>query len=98
LNDERIPIHITIGINADSPFMTAIDLVDTNFYTWMLEAPEECHAFLGKITSRFIEVETEFRKIAGRPMHDGLSYSDDSAQIIALDQYREFCTFRQAAL
>lgn len=91
LNGERIPIHFTLGINADSPFMTAIDLVDSNFYTWMLEAPEECRAFLGKITDRFVEVETEFRKIAGRPMPDGLCYSDDSAQIISLDQYREFC-------
>ncbi|MCX6132538.1 MAG: hypothetical protein NTU47_01880 [Ignavibacteriales bacterium] len=91
LNGERIPIHVTIGINADSPFMTAIDLVDTNFYTWMLEAPDLCKVFLQKITDRFIEVETGFRKVVGRPEQDGLCYSDDSAQIISLDQYREFC-------
>jgi hypothetical protein len=91
LNGERIPVHVSIGINADSPFMTAIDLVDTNFYTWMLEVPDECRNLLQKMTDRFVEVEAEFRKIAGRSMRDGLCYSDDSAQIIALDQYREFC-------
>jgi len=91
LNGERMPIRVTIGINADSPFMTAVDLVDTNFYTWMLEAPEECKNFLAMITGRFVEMETMFRNIAGRPTNDGLVYSDDSAQIIALDQYREFC-------
>lgn len=91
LNGERIPIRVTIGINADSPFMTAVDLVDSSFYNWILEAPEECLSFLRKITDRFIEVETEFRKISGRPAHDGLCYSDDSAQVISLEQYREFC-------
>jgi hypothetical protein len=91
LNGERIPIRVTIGINADSPFMTAVDLVDTNFYTWMLEAPDLCKMFLENLTDRFVEVETEFRKIMGRPMLDGLCYSDDSAQIISLEQYREFC-------
>jgi uroporphyrinogen-III decarboxylase len=91
LNGERIPIRVANGINADSPFMTAVDLVDSSFYNWILEAPEECRSFLQKITDRFVEVETEFRRISGRPIHDGLSYSDDSAQIIGIDQYREFC-------
>jgi hypothetical protein len=91
LNGEPMPIQITLGINADSPFMTAVDLIDSNFYTWILDAPEESKAFLRKITDRFLEVETEFRKISGRPMDDGLIYSDDSAQIISIDQYREFC-------
>lgn len=91
LNGERIPIHVTLGINADSPFMSAVDLAGPNFYPWLLEAPEECRVFLDKITDRYIKVEMEFRKVSGRLVNDGLSYSDDSAQIISLDQYREFC-------
>ena len=91
LNGEQIPIQVSVGINADSPFMTAVDLIDSDFYTWILDVPEECKAFLEKITDRYIEVETELRKISGRRMDDGLVYSDDSAQIISLDQYREFC-------
>ena len=91
LNGERIPVTVTLGINADSPFMTAVDLAAANFYNWLLEAPEECKTFLQKITNRYIEVETEFRRVSGRPLDDGLMYSDDSAQIISPEQYREFC-------
>ncbi len=93
LNGERIPVYVTLGINADSPFMAAVDLAGASFYNWMLEAPEECKKLLAKITDRYLEVETEFRRVSGRPMNDGLNYSDDSAQIISLDQYREFCVF-----
>lgn len=91
LNGERIPVQVTLGINADSPFMAAVDLVGPNFYTWLLEAPDMCKSLLQAITNRYIEVETEFRKISDRLLNDGLSYSDDSAQIISLEQYREFC-------
>jgi uroporphyrinogen-III decarboxylase len=91
LNDERIPVQVTLGINADSPFMAAVDLAGPNFYTWLLEAPEECGSLLGRITDRYIEVETEFRRISDRLLNDGLDYSDDSAQIISLEQYRDFC-------
>jgi uroporphyrinogen-III decarboxylase len=91
LNGQRIPILVTMGINGDSPFMSAIELAGANFYGWLLQAPMECHDFLQRITDRYIEVETEYRKVLGRPMHDGLHYSDDSAQVISLKQYREFC-------
>ncbi|HCA81297.1 MAG TPA: hypothetical protein DEP53_16330 [Bacteroidetes bacterium] len=91
LNGERIPVQVTLGINADSPFMAAVDLAGPNFYTWLLESPETCKSFLQKITNRYIEVETEFRRISNRLLNDGLNYSDDSAQIISLEQYREFC-------
>ena len=91
LNGEQIPIQISVGINADSPFMTAVDLIDSNFYTWILDAPAECKAFLEKVADRYIEVETEFRKISGRSQNDGLCYSDDSAQVISQDQYRDMC-------
>jgi uroporphyrinogen-III decarboxylase len=91
LNGERIPVQVALGINADSPFMAAVDLAGPNFYTWLLEAPQVCKRFLQQVTNRYIEVETEFRKISDRLLNDGLSYSDDSAQIISLEQYREFC-------
>jgi uroporphyrinogen-III decarboxylase len=91
LNSERIPVCVTLGINADSPFMTAVDLAGANFYHWVLEAPEECKTFLSKITDRYIEVESEFRKQSRRPVNDGLNYSDDSAQVVSLEQYREIC-------
>ncbi|MFH0991715.1 MAG: uroporphyrinogen decarboxylase family protein [bacterium] len=91
LNGERIPLKVTVGINADSPFMTAVDLAGANFYEWMMEAPDECHAFLTMLTKRYIEVESEFRKVLDRPVDDGLNYSDDSAQVVSPEQYREFC-------
>jgi uroporphyrinogen-III decarboxylase len=91
LNGEQIPICVTMGINADSPFMSAVDMAGANFYHWLLEAPEECKTFLSLITDRYIEVEREFRKQSRRPASDGLNYSDDSAQIISQEQYREFC-------
>jgi uroporphyrinogen-III decarboxylase len=91
LNGERIPVTVTLGINADSPFMTAVDLAAGNFFHWLLEAPEECKTFLQMITNRFIEVETEFRRLSGKPLESGFMYSDDSAQIISPEQYREFC-------
>jgi uroporphyrinogen-III decarboxylase len=91
LNGERIPVVVTMGINADSPFMTAVDLAGADFYRWLLEAPDECTMLLEKIADRYIEVETEYRRILDRPMRDGLIYSDDSAQVLSLEQYRRFC-------
>ena len=91
LNGDHVPVHVTMGINADSPFMSAVDLAGAYFYHWLLDAPAECQRFLEKITDRYIEVEKEYRRISGRPMQDGLNYSDDSAQVISLQQYRQFC-------
>lgn len=91
LNGERIPIHVTVSINGDSPFMSAVELAGSHFYSWLIEAPEECQRLLGTITERYIEVETEYRKVSGRPIRDGLNYSDDSAQVISLAQYKKFC-------
>lgn len=91
LNSERVPVYVTLGINADSPFMSAVDVGGAHFYQWLLEASEECKALLQRITDRYVEVETEFRRISSRPKNDGLNYSDDSAQVISLEQYRKFC-------
>lgn len=91
LNGERIRIEVNVGINGDSPFMAAVDMIGSNFYAWLCEAPEQCKELLRKITDRYVEVETEYRKASGKPLGDGLGYSDDSAQIISLELYRKFC-------
>lgn len=91
LNGEQIPVHVTLSINGDSPFMTAVEMAGADFYRWLLEFPDICHEFLRRVTDRYIEVESEFRRASGRPLNDGLNYSDDSAQVISLKQYREFC-------
>jgi len=88
---ERIPIEVNVGINGDSPFMAAVDMIGVNFYAWLHEAPAECKKLLEKIADRYIEVETEYRKASGKPLRDGIGYSDDSAQVISLEMYREFC-------
>jgi uroporphyrinogen-III decarboxylase len=91
LNGERIPIEVNVGINGDSPFMAAVDMIGSNFYAWLCEVPKQCEELLKKITDRYIEVETEYRKASGKPFRDGLGYSDDSAQVISLELYRKFC-------
>ncbi len=91
LNGERIPVNVALSIGGDSPFMSAVELAGANFYEWLVEAPDACREFLQRIADRYVEVETEYRNITGRPMRNGLNYSDDSAQAISLKLYREFC-------
>lgn len=91
LNGDRIPVRVTADIGGDSPFMSAVDLAGINFYEWLIRVPEECGRFLEKITDRYIEVETLYRVESGRPLQDGMNYSDDSAQVISPDLYRRFC-------
>jgi len=91
LNGERIPIDLMVSINGDSPFGTAVDMAGERFYLWLHEAPEECKALLSKITGAFLEAETQFRRILGKPINSGFILSDDPAQVISTDMYREFC-------
>ncbi len=91
LNGERIPVNVALSISGDSPFMSAVELAGASFYEWLVEAPDACQEFLQRIAERYVVVETEYRNITGRPIRDGLNYSDDSAQVISLKQYREFC-------
>jgi hypothetical protein len=51
---ERIPIEVNVGINGDSPFMAAVDMIGVNFYAWLHEAPAECKKLLEKIADRYI--------------------------------------------
>jgi uroporphyrinogen-III decarboxylase len=47
--------------------MVAVEMVGTDFYTWLYDYPEVCHRFLDKITTALIEAEEKFRKIDPRP-------------------------------
>lgn len=91
LNGEHIPVHVNLHIGGDSPFMTAVDLAGVHFYEWLIQAPSECARFLGRITEKYIEVERQYREAAGKPLRNGLNYSDDSAQVISPELYRTFC-------
>jgi hypothetical protein len=71
------------------PHSTAVDLVGTDFYWWMLEYPGECHRFLEKITRGFIQIEENSRKIDGRK-RNGFGLAEDSAQIMSDEMFREF--------
>jgi len=74
-----------------SPHMLAVDLVGEDFYWWMLEYPENCHRFLGKITQGEIAAEELVRQIDPRPRGDVFGLAEDSAQIMSAKMFKEFC-------
>ena len=80
-----------LGSNYLSPHMIAVDLVGTDFYAWMLEAPEACHRFLHKIALAEIEAEEYGRKIDPRPRGDVYGLAEDSGTILSPRTFREFC-------
>lgn len=73
-----------------SPHMLAIDLVGTDFYWWQIEYPRACHRFLAKITGALIRTQEHFERIWPRPPA-GQGLAEDSAQIMSVEQFREFC-------
>lgn len=73
-----------------SPHMLAIDLVGTDFYWWQMEYPEACHRFLEKITQTLIQAQKYFEREWPRPS-GGFWLAEDSAQIMSLASFREFC-------
>ena len=73
-----------------SPHMVAVDLVGTDFYWWQIEYPAACHRFLDKITCALLQAQEHFERIWPRP-RGGSGLAEDSAQIMSLDQFREFC-------
>ena len=78
------------GIGGMSPHMLAVDLVGPDFYWWQMEYPQACHRFLEKITRALIGAQQYFTQVWPRP-RGGFGLSDDSAQIMSLADYREFC-------
>ena len=79
-----------LGIGGLSPHMIAIDLVGHDFYWWQVEYPEQCHAFLAKITAGLIEAQRYFMTIDDRP-RSGFGLADDTAQIMSPQMFRAFC-------
>jgi hypothetical protein len=74
-----------------SPHMLAIDLVGTDFYWWQIEYPEACHRFLDKITRALIQTQEHFNRIWPRPRAGAVGLAEDTAQIMSLATFREFC-------
>ena len=85
----RVEVGIP-NIGGFSPHMLAIDLVGTDFYAWQLEYPEACHRFLDKLTSALIQAQEYFERKWPR-QRGGIWLAEDSAQIMSLDCFREFC-------
>lgn len=79
-----------LGIGGLSPHMIAIDLVGHDFYWWQVEYPEQCHAFLAKITTGLIAAQRYFMTIDDRP-RSGFGLAEDTAQIMSPHMFREFC-------
>jgi len=79
-----------LGISGLSPHMIAVDLVGVDFYWWQIEYPDECHAFLAKITDGLIAAQRYFMEIDPRP-RGGLGLAEDTAQAMSAAQFREFC-------
>ena len=75
------------GIGGLSPHMLAIDLVGSDFYWWQVEYPDACHRFLTKITRALIQAQDYFAP----GQRGGIWLAEDSAQIMSLASFREFC-------
>lgn len=78
------------SIGGLSPHMLAIDLVGADFYWWLVEYPEACHRFLAKITQALLNAQEYFIRQWPRP-RGGMALAEDSAQIMSLAAFREFC-------
>ena len=84
-------VHVGgLNISGLSPHMIAIDLVGCDFYSWQVEYPEACHAFLGRITDALIAAQRHFMALDGRS-DDGLWLADDTATVMSPKMFREFC-------
>ncbi len=85
--------HVAVGapgIGGLSPHMLAVDLVGIDFYWWLLEYPDACHRFLAKLTNALLQTQAYFESIWPRGRW-GLGLAEDSAQIMSLTDFREFC-------
>ena len=78
-----------LSINHLGPFMIAIDLVGMDFYWWILEEPERCHRFLGKLATYLSEAELNVRKIDPRP-RPSYMIAEDSSTVMSAEAFKEF--------
>ena len=88
-NGEEVEIGVGLGINGDSPFMTALDMAQDHFLLWLVEAPEVAHELMHKLTESYIRVETHYRTLRGVPIGSGFGLSDDPVGMLSLKTYRE---------
>lgn len=79
-----------LGISGLSPHMIAIDLVGHDFYWWQVEYPQQCHAFLARITAGLVAAQGDFMTIDDRP-RSGFGLAEDTAQVLSPRMFREFC-------
>ncbi len=85
--------HVEMGLLSVghlSPFMLAVDLVGVDFYWWLVEYPEACHCFIDKITKAVLQTDAYYRTIDPR-VRGQYELAEDSAQILSLESFREFC-------
>ncbi len=98
-NGKEGRVEVMFSLGGLSPHMIAVDLVGTDFYWWILEYPAQCHRFLEKITRGEIMAEEHARQLQGIPLSGGAcGLAEDSAQIMSLRQFREFCVPYSRAL
>ena len=79
-----------LAIGGEGPHMVAIDLAGTDFYWWQAEYPEQCRAFLSRITDGMIGAERHFRRIDRRP-RAAYGVAEDSAQAMSARMFSDFC-------
>jgi uroporphyrinogen-III decarboxylase len=90
IGGERVRIDVQVHIGGESPFCVATDLCGCNVFEWIYEAPDLMHRLLDLITTRMIETELMMRDICGAKKTGRIVLSDDSAQVVSIDDYREF--------
>ena len=78
-----------LGISGMGPHMTAVDLVGTDFYWWMMRNTRR-HATVSsaKITTAMLQADAFFRTINPRP-RGGFGLAEDTVQIMSAESYRD---------
>ena len=79
-----------LSVGGEGPHIVAVDLAGTDFYLWQVDRPEECRAFLAKITAGMAAAERRMRQIDPRP-RGAYGVAEDSAQAMSADMFRTFC-------
>ena len=90
---DGVPGRVEMGslcIDGVGPHMVAVDLAGTDFYLWQADRPDECRAFLAKITAGLASAERRMRLIDPRP-RPSFGVAEDSAQAMSADMFRAFC-------
>jgi uroporphyrinogen-III decarboxylase len=90
---DGVPGRIEMGslcIDGVGPHMVAVDLAGTDFYLWQADRPEECRAFLAKITAGLAAEERRMRLIDPR-LRSSFGVAEDSAQGMSAEMFRTFC-------